>query len=72
MEEHLYLIRPLVLNVVHLNENVQGLGYDDLYQTALVFTEFISLRIVFFFPPDLKNDECGEGCRIDNQGSGGK
>ena len=34
VEEHLYLIRPLVLNVVHLNENVQGLGYDDLYQTA--------------------------------------
>lgn len=34
VEDHLYLIRPLVLNAIHLNEHVQGLGYDDLYQTA--------------------------------------
>lgn len=34
VEEHLYLIRPLILNLIHQNEDVQGLGYDDLYQTA--------------------------------------
>lgn len=31
-EEHLYLVKNIVLGLFHINESVQGLGYDDLYQ----------------------------------------
>lgn len=34
VERHLYLVRDTVLGTVTINESVQGLGYDDLYQTA--------------------------------------
>lgn len=34
VEDHIYLIRPILLNTVRMNETVQGLGYEDLYQTA--------------------------------------
>lgn len=34
VEDHLYLIKPIVLGTIELNESVQGLGYDDLYQTG--------------------------------------
>lgn len=32
VEKHLYLVRGMVLGTVSVNETVQGLGYDDLYQ----------------------------------------
>lgn len=32
VEKHLYLVRGTVLGTVSVNETVQGLGYDDLYQ----------------------------------------
>ncbi len=32
VERHLCLVRGAVLGTVSINENVQGLGYDDLYQ----------------------------------------
>ena len=35
VEEHLYLVRNIVLGCMTLNESIQGLGYDDLYQTGL-------------------------------------
>lgn len=31
-ETHLYLVRGAVLGTVSINETVQGLGFDDLYQ----------------------------------------
>lgn len=34
VETHLYLIRPIILNTIQKNESIQGMGYDDLYQTA--------------------------------------
>lgn len=34
VEEHLYLVRNIVLGCMTLNESIQGLGYDDLYQTG--------------------------------------
>lgn len=34
VEEHLYLVRNIVLSTMSINESVQGLGYDDLYQTG--------------------------------------
>lgn len=32
VERHLYLVRGAVLGTVSINETVQGLGFDDLYQ----------------------------------------
>ena len=32
VEKHLYLVRGAVLGTVSINETVQGMGYDDLYQ----------------------------------------
>ena len=32
VEKHLYLVRGTVLGTVSVNETVQGLGYEDLYQ----------------------------------------
>lgn len=34
VKEHLYLVRNIVLGTMSINEAVQGLGYDDLYQTG--------------------------------------
>ena len=34
VEDHLYLVKPVVLGTIDLNESVQGLGFDDLYQTG--------------------------------------
>lgn len=34
VEDHLYLVRNIVLGCMSLNESIQGLGYDDLYQTG--------------------------------------
>lgn len=34
VETHLYLIRPIILNTIQRNESIQGMGYDDLYQTT--------------------------------------
>lgn len=33
-EDHLYLVRHIVLKNIGLNESIQGLGYDDLYQVG--------------------------------------
>ncbi|HJC23224.1 MAG TPA: sigma-70 family RNA polymerase sigma factor [Candidatus Eisenbergiella merdavium] len=33
-EDHLYLVRRIVLGTIGLNESIQGLGYDDLYQVG--------------------------------------
>ena len=33
-EDHLHLVRHIVLKTVGLNESIQGLGYDDLYQVG--------------------------------------
>ncbi len=32
VERHLCLVRGAVLGTVSINESIQGLGYDDLYQ----------------------------------------
>lgn len=32
VEKHLYLVRGAVLGTVSINETIQGLGFDDLYQ----------------------------------------
>ena len=32
VEKHLYLVRGTVLGTVSINETIQGLGFDDLYQ----------------------------------------
>lgn len=34
VEDHLYLVRNIVLTTMFVNETIQGLGYDDLYQTG--------------------------------------
>lgn len=34
VEKHLYLVRSTVLGTISINESIQGLGYDDLYQTG--------------------------------------
>ena len=34
VEQHLYLVRGIILGTIRMNESVQGLGYDDLYQTG--------------------------------------
>ena len=34
VEEHLELVRKIVKGTMSINENVQGLGYEDLYQTG--------------------------------------
>jgi len=34
VEDHLYLVKNIVLSSMNINESVQGLGYDDLYQTG--------------------------------------
>lgn len=34
VEKHLYLVRNTVLGTISINESIQGLGYDDLYQTG--------------------------------------
>lgn len=33
-EDHLYLVRHIVLKTIGLDESIQGLGYDDLYQVG--------------------------------------
>jgi len=34
VEDHLYLVKNIVLATMSVNESIQGLGYDDLYQTG--------------------------------------
>ena len=34
VEDHLYLVKNIILSSISINESVQGLGYDDLYQTG--------------------------------------
>lgn len=34
VEKHLYLVRNIVLSTITINESIQGLGYEDLYQTG--------------------------------------
>ena len=34
VEDHLYLVKNIILSSMNINESVQGLGYDDLYQTG--------------------------------------
>ena len=34
VENHLYLVKNIVLSTMSINETIQGLGYDDLYQTG--------------------------------------
>ena len=34
VEDHLYLVRSIVLGTMFINESIQGLGYDDLFQTG--------------------------------------
>ncbi len=34
VEEHLELVKKIVKGTMSINENVQGLGYEDLYQTG--------------------------------------
>ena len=34
VEKHLYLVRNIVLGAIDINENVLGLGYEDLYQVG--------------------------------------
>lgn len=34
VEDHLYLVKNIVLATISVNESVQGLGYDDLFQTG--------------------------------------
>lgn len=36
VEDHLYLIPKMIFSTVRLNEAVQGLGFDDLYQEGCV------------------------------------
>lgn len=36
VEDHLYLIPKMIFSTVRLNETVQGLGFDDLYQEGCV------------------------------------
>jgi RNA polymerase sigma factor (sigma-70 family) len=34
VETHLYMVRSIVLGTMSINESIQGLGYDDLYQVG--------------------------------------
>lgn len=34
VEEHLGLVKTIVKSTMSINENIQGLGYEDLYQTG--------------------------------------
>ena len=34
VEDHLYLVKSTILNMITINESIQGLGYDDLYQVG--------------------------------------
>lgn len=34
VEQHLPIVKKIVLGTIQLNESVQGLGYEDLYQTG--------------------------------------
>lgn len=36
VEDHLYLIPKMIFSTIRLNEAVQGLGFDDLYQEGCV------------------------------------
>ena len=42
---HLYILADILKYSVRANENVQGLGHDDLYQQALLF--LLSCHLVF-------------------------
>jgi len=34
VEQHLTLVRNIILGTIRLNESVSGMGYDDVYQTG--------------------------------------
>lgn len=34
VEDHLYLVKNIVRATMSINESIQGLGYDDLFQTG--------------------------------------
>lgn len=44
VETHLYLVRNIVLGTMSINESIQGLGYDDLYQTGCEALCYAALR----------------------------
>ena len=44
MEDHLYLVRNIVLSTMCINEAIQGLGYDDLYQTGCEALCYAAMR----------------------------
>lgn len=44
VEEHLYLVKNIVLSTMSINETVQGLGYDDLYQTGCEALCYAAMR----------------------------
>lgn len=44
VEEHLYLVKNIVLSTMSINETIQGLGYDDLYQTGCEALCYAAMR----------------------------
>lgn len=44
VEDHLYLVRNIVLSTMCINEAIQGLGYDDLYQTGCEALCYAAMR----------------------------
>lgn len=36
VETHMYIISSVIVSSIGVNESIQGLGYDDLYQTGCV------------------------------------
>lgn len=44
VEDHLYLIKNIVLSTMSINETIQGLGYDDLYQIGCEALCYAAMR----------------------------
>ena len=44
VEDHLYLVRNIVLSTMSINETIQGLGFDDLYQTGCEALCYAAMR----------------------------
>lgn len=40
VEDHLYLVKNIVRATMSINESIQGLGYDDLFQTGCEVLRF--------------------------------
>lgn len=63
VEDHLGLVRTIVKSTMSINENIQGLGYEDLYQTgcealcnaALCYDENRGASFVTFADVVIKN-----------------